>query len=254
MFIKETKTWISQRIRLWLYFPFHRSSNHLSTDCPAALNKQPSLEKYTDRRHQLWGCRWILRNMTNPPFVNIFSKLIISPNYTKYSAPMTCSKIIFSEDGILFREDDHSCCPTFLYPCWPDYIVLCYTLTLYHEDVRWSMRGDTAAISDGVGLSPGRGMESCLGLLLICKVRPLRRSHILADTPSDSSAAKYAAASSSIKRPRHSLSGLPSLSPYWASPFLQPWRALCSTFQWLFRLLKQTDCQPLRYLVYSPSI
>jgi len=58
------------------------------------------------------------------------------------------------------------------------------------------------------------------GLLLICKVRPLRRSHILAGTPSDSSAAKYAAASSSIKRPRHSLSGLPSLSPYWASPFL----------------------------------
>ena len=82
------------------------------------------------------------------------------------------------------------------------------------------MRGDAAATSGGVGLSPGRGMESCLGLLLICKVRPLRRSHILAGTPSDSSAAKYAAASSSIKRPRHSLSVLPSLSPYWASPFL----------------------------------
>ena len=49
--------------------------------------------------------------------------------------------------------------------------------------------------------------------------------------------------SSSIKRLRHSLSVLPSLSPYWASPFLQPWRALCSTFQWLFRLFK-TDRLP----------
>ena len=114
--------------------------------------------------------------------------------------------------------------------------------------------GRHSSDSGGVGLSPGWGMESRLGLFLICKVG-------LAGAPTSWLAHLQTPKLPNMQQQVHQSRGpdtvclgcqahlhigrLPSYNL--GEPYAQP-------FSDSSAFLKQTDCQQLRFLVYTPSI